>query len=75
MDQRASVEIDPDQELGGRIGLMYTLFDLDRAVDYVKVYVVANPHHHFVEAAGTVWWWRELRNHPRWSEIAALGGG
>ena len=66
-------EIDPEQELVPRVAYAYTTIgDLDTAIDLLKQYVAANPHHGFAETAGTVWWWRPVRNHPRWSEIEAL---
>jgi TolB-like protein len=69
-------EIDPDQELPGRIAYMYTLSgDFDTAIDLLKRYVAANPHHGFLEQAGTVWWWRGIRNHPRYREIEMAGQG
>jgi hypothetical protein len=49
-----------------------TIGDFDTAIDLLKQYVAANPHHGFAETAGTVWWWRPVRNHPRWSEIEAI---
>ncbi len=70
----ASYEIDPEQSLIGRLGYMYSLAgDPDKAIDLLKQHVAANPHHAFLESAGTVWWWRELRKHPRWAEIEEVG--
>jgi hypothetical protein len=71
VENRATYEIDPTQQLKGRIAYSYSLFDIDRAIDYLKLYVVANPHHNFVQTAGTAWWWRGVVIHPRWSEVLA----
>ncbi|MDH3496680.1 MAG: serine/threonine-protein kinase [Gemmatimonadota bacterium] len=70
----ASYEIDPEQSLIGRVGYMYSLAgDADKAIDLIKQYVAANPHHAFLESMGTVWWYRDLRQHPRWAEIEEAG--
>ena len=42
--------------------------DLDEAIDLLKRVAVANPNHDWEESAGT-WWWREIRSHPRFSEL------
>jgi hypothetical protein len=47
--------------------------DMDEAIDLLKRAVAANPDHDFAGAAGRSWWWRELRQFPRWRELA--GGG
>jgi hypothetical protein len=70
---RANVthEVDPTQVLLSLEAYMRThLGDHDEAIDLLKRYVAANPDHPFVETAGTAWWWRELRNHPRFKEIS-----
>jgi serine/threonine-protein kinase len=67
-------DVDPEQELLAREAYVRTLTrDYDAAIDLLKRYVVANPGHGFAEQAGTVWWWRELRSHPRWREITQPG--
>ncbi len=47
--------------------------DYDAGIDLLKRYVAAHPDHHFAESQGTVFWYRDLRNHPRWREVAGLG--
>jgi hypothetical protein len=47
--------------------------DYDTGIDLLKRYVAAHPDHHFAESQGTVFWYRDLRNHPRWREVAGLG--
>jgi len=44
--------------------------DDDEAIDLLKRCVAANPNHDFGETAIRVWWWRELRQHPQFGEIA-----
>jgi tetratricopeptide (TPR) repeat protein len=64
-------EIDPEQTLLAHEAYARILTqELDAAIELLKRYVAANPGHGFVEQAGTVWWWRELRSHPRWHEVA-----
>jgi serine/threonine-protein kinase len=48
--------------------------DYDEGIDLLKRYVAAHPDHNFAESAGTVWWYRELRQQPRWREIAGTSG-
>jgi serine/threonine-protein kinase len=64
-------DVDPTQTLLSLEAYMRThLGDHDEAIDLLKRYVAANPDHPFAEEAGTAWWWRELRNHPRFKEIS-----
>jgi hypothetical protein len=44
--------------------------DMDEAIDLLKQAVIANPGHDFANTAGRYWWWNDLRQHPRWSEIS-----
>ncbi|MCH8993309.1 MAG: hypothetical protein IIA44_16345, partial [Acidobacteria bacterium] len=67
-------QIDPTQELLQIEAYMRSLLgDNDEAIDLLKRYVAANPDHDFAHTAGTAWWWRELRGHPRFVEIAGAG--
>jgi serine/threonine-protein kinase len=66
---------DPEQEILSVEAQMRTLFgDFDEAVDLLKRYVAANPDHGFEQTVDTAWYWRDLRNHPRFGEIASPGG-
>jgi serine/threonine-protein kinase len=70
---RASMtpEVDPQQELSALEAYARTLAgDMDEAIDLLKRAVAANPNHDFAGTAGRYWWWRELRQHPRWREIS-----
>lgn len=64
----ASPEIDPDRELTYIAATVATMLgDDDRAIDLLKRHKAANPHaaydHH--------WWWRTVRSHSRYPEIAS----
>jgi tetratricopeptide (TPR) repeat protein len=67
-------DMDPNQELLSQEAYIRTLAgNADTAIDLLKRYVAANPGHEFLQQAGQVWWWRELRTHPRWREIGHAG--
>ncbi len=67
---RVTTEIDPHQSLLPVDAYVLTLLkEADEAIDLLKRYVAANPEHDFPATAGTVWWWRDLRGHPRFKEI------
>jgi tetratricopeptide (TPR) repeat protein len=64
-------EVDPEQNLLAREAYVRTLTqDPDTAINLLKRYVAANPEHPFAAQANTTWWWRELKSHPRWREVA-----
>ena len=68
--QQVTHEIDPDQDLLSQEAYIRGLTgDADIAIELLKQYVAANPGHEFLQQAGTVWWWRDLRANPRWREI------
>ena len=72
--QQITHEIDPDQDLLSQEAYIRGLTgDADIAIELLKQYVAANPGHEFLQQAGTVWWWRELRANPRWKEIGHAG--
>ncbi len=75
VDARAGPEVDPDQELHGFEAVMRTLVgDYDEAVQLLRRYVSSNPGHQFLEVQGDLhWWWRPLRDHPGFDEVAAPG--
>ncbi|NIN73187.1 MAG: hypothetical protein GTO46_14915 [Gemmatimonadetes bacterium] len=67
---RVTHDIDPTQDLLAVQAYVLTLIgDKDEAIDLLKQYKAANPDHGFEHTAGTVWWWRELRSHPRFREV------
>ena len=64
-----SSEFDPELELYAVEAYVRTLSgDLDESIDLLKRFRVANPEHDFSKQLGT-WWWRSLRNHPRYREL------
>jgi serine/threonine-protein kinase len=66
---RITAELDPSKNLLYVEAFMRTLADEpDVAIDLLKEYTAANPGHDFGEALGT-WWWRSLRDHPRFREL------
>jgi serine/threonine-protein kinase len=66
-------EFDPELELISVEAYLRTLInDLDESIELLKRVGAANPEHDFRESAGT-WWWRAIRNHPRFNEV--VGGG
>lgn len=75
VDARAGAEVDPEQELVGYEAIMRTLVgDHDEAVRLLRRYVSAKPGHQFLEVEGDLhWWWRPLRDHPGFDEVAAPG--
>jgi hypothetical protein len=72
--QQVTHDIDPEQDLLSQEAYIRGLTgDDDIAIELLKQYVAANPGHEFLQEAGTVWWWRELRANPRWREIGHAG--
>ena len=76
LDARGGPEEDPGQELPGYEAIMRTILgDFDEAVQQLRRYVSAHPDHQFIEVEGDLhWWWRPLRDHPGFAEVAAPGG-
>jgi hypothetical protein len=65
-----SAEFDPDLELYPVEAYMRSLAgETDRAIDLLKEFTAANPTHDFSEMLGN-WWWRNLRESPRWKELS-----
>jgi TolB-like protein len=72
--QGVSQDADPTQTLLSQEAYVRTLTnEPDIAIGLLKQYVAANPGHEFLQQAGTVWWWRDLRTNPRWREIGHTG--
>ena len=64
-----SSEFDPGLSLYAREAYVRTLVgDFERAIDLLKQFTAANPTHDFSQLLGN-WWWRELRQQPRWREL------
>ena len=45
------------------------LGDKDEALKLLKQYLVANPEHRAGMAETQSWWWRDLKNDPRYKEM------
>lgn len=59
---------DPTREVLGMEALGWiNLGELDHAIDLLKLYVVT--HHGFQRSGDMAWWWRPLRDHPRFDEL------
>ncbi|MCH8970403.1 MAG: hypothetical protein IIA66_14950 [Planctomycetes bacterium] len=72
LSARAGHDIDPQGELLLYEARMRVLLgDNDEAIELLKQYVAANPGH-FARGRNLTWWWRELRNDPRFQEIVRL---
>lgn len=71
VDNAAGAHVDPHQRLLGLGAYVLILIgDEDAAIDAIKRYIAANPDHGFERQVGTAWYWRELRDHPRFAEIS-----
>ena len=69
---RASItpQVDPELELNAVEALVRTLAgEQGKAIDLLKEAVAANPEHDFAGTVGQTWWWRTLRENPRWAEL------
>ena len=70
---RASAEIDPTQELMGFEAVVRTILgQQDRALELLRAYVAANPHHSFEVGGNIHWWWRPLRANPEFQDVMEL---
>lgn len=69
---RATFESDPHQELLWQEAAIRSriLEDYDEAIDLLKQYQAAQEGHGFDPGGDLGWWWNELRNHPRFSELS-----
>ena len=63
-------EDDPNQELSSLEAYGHVLLgETDEAIDLLKRYVAANPTHTFKRGGDIFWWWRDLRNDPRFAQL------
>ena len=61
---------DPQQELLSFEAFARTILgDRDTALALLERYVAANPAHAFKRGGDISWWWRDLRNDPRFSRL------
>src|SRR2546426_120425 len=67
-------KVDPDGELLAYAAFAYTrLGDRDEAFRLLKAPMAANPAHGVGIARASHWWWRDLRNDPRFTELVGAG--
>lgn len=65
--RKATADVDPSRWLPALEAYMRTLVDdHDQAVDLLGRYVAVNPGANWEDN----WWWRELRSHPEFQELA-----
>ncbi|MGH7539608.1 MAG: hypothetical protein ACRELC_01275, partial [Gemmatimonadota bacterium] len=70
---RGDPELDPTQELLSYEAAMRSLMgDEDTAIELQLRYIAANPGHAFRPDEPIGWWWRPLRDHPRFHELVAV---
>jgi len=73
---RADPSVDPDRNLAFDEAFMRILLDQeDAAIDLLKVFLLAHPDqdHGLGHGGQLYWWWRPLRDHPRFGEVASAG--
>ena len=72
LSARAGPSVDPDGELLTFEARMRSLLgDNDEAIELLKRYVAGQPGH-FARGRNLSWWWRDLRNDPRFQELERL---
>jgi len=71
---RGNPKLDPAQELLYLEAFVRTLLgDRDDALQLLKRYVAANPERRVDLAKDSQWWFRDLRNDPRYRQLAGTG--
>jgi len=71
---RVDPEIDRERELASYQAFVRLLLgDRDQALELLKQYVAANPEHRVGFATSYHWWWRELRDDPRFRQLVGKG--
>ena len=71
---RADAAIDPTRDLAlAEASVHVILGDHDEALRLLSTYVAANPQFRATMAKDQTWWWRDLRNDPRYRTLVGLG--
>jgi serine/threonine-protein kinase len=71
---RGDATIDPSRDLLIDEAVVRTILaDKTEALRLLKVYLVANPDHRKGMAETQSWWWRDLKNDPRYREMVGTG--
>jgi TolB-like protein len=69
---RLSQAIDPDREVDVREAVARVILgDQDEAIKLLQQYVLANPHHKINTTRNIYWWWRPLRDNPKFQSVSA----
>jgi TolB-like protein/tRNA A-37 threonylcarbamoyl transferase component Bud32 len=70
----AGPDVDPDLQLvSDEAVIRIMLKEYDTAIDLLRRYNAANPGHELSGEHDMHWWWRPLRDQPRFSEVTAPG--
>jgi hypothetical protein len=73
---RATPQEDPERELESVEAFVRGLLgDKDEAFRLLKSYYAANPEHLVAADKDNAWWWRPLRDDPRYKELRRQQGG
>ena len=71
---RGDATIDPSRDLLIDEAVVRTMLgDKTEALRLLKTYLVANPDHRKGMAETQSWWWRDLKNDPRYREMVGTG--
>ncbi|MEO8576613.1 MAG: serine/threonine-protein kinase [Gemmatimonadales bacterium] len=71
---RGDAKVDPTRDLLIDEALVRVILgDKDEALRLLKTYLVANPEHRAGMAETQSWWWRDLKNDPRYKEMVGSG--
>ncbi len=67
---RGGPDVDPEAELLSYQAFAYLLLgDRDEALRLLKQQIAANPAHRVGLARSTHWWWRDIKDDPRFKEL------
>jgi serine/threonine-protein kinase len=67
---RAGTDVDPERELMSFEAFVHVVLgDRDRALRVLKEYLTTHPEHRAGLARSQSWWWRDLRDDPRFREL------
>jgi serine/threonine-protein kinase len=70
---RADASVDPTRDLAQlEAAVRLVIGDKDEALRLLTTYIAANPQVRAAMAKDETWWWRDLRNDPRWRSLLGL---
>jgi TolB-like protein len=71
---RGGPDVDPEVELLSYQAFAYLLLgDRDEALRLMKQQIAANPAHRVGLARSTHWWWRDIKDDPRFRQLIGTG--